>query len=199
MKNKKLYLFDFDGTITNKDSFIHFLISMLGRQKVFFKIVYHFPRILFTFFTNKKKSKVKELLLGLFFKGMTEQELNKLGEEYSKRYIEQVLRPKAIAYIKAIDRDVSDVFLISASVDIWLRNFANTNGMQLIATKLNYQSNFFTGKFEGENCKGIEKVLRLKKVVNLIEYQEIISFGDSNGDKEMFEISSSKNYKPFRN
>ncbi len=199
MKNKKLYLFDFDGTITNNDSFIHFLTSMLGAQKVFFKVVYHFPRILYTLLTNKRKSKVKELLLGLFFKGKTEQELIDLGKKYSDRYLDQIVRPKAIAYIKAIDRDDSDVFLISASVDIWLRNFANSNEMQLIATKLSYESNCFTGKFEGENCKGIEKVNRLRKIVNLNDYQEIISFGDSNGDKEMLEISSSKNYKPFRN
>jgi len=199
MKNKKLYLFDFDGTITNNDSFIHFLTSILGTQKVFLKVVYHFPQILYTLLTNKKKSKVKELLLGLFFKGKTEQELFDLGKKYSEQYLDQIVRPKAIAYIKAIDKDDSDVFLISASVDIWLRNFANSNEMQLIATKLNYESNFFTGKFEGENCKGIEKVNRLRKIVNLSDYQEIISFGDSNGDKEMLEISSSKNYKPFRN
>ena len=35
--NRKLYLFDFDGTISQKDSFVHFLMRVFGNKAVAIK------------------------------------------------------------------------------------------------------------------------------------------------------------------
>ena len=196
--NRKLYLFDFDGTISLKDSFFHFLMKVFGSKTVVIKIIFNLPKLFFIAITNKEKSKVKELILSLFLKEKSKQEIYSLGKLYSEKHIIEIIRPQAIEYILNIDRENSDIFIVSASIDIWLFNFVKENNMKLISTKLAYKNGFFTGEFDGENCKGEEKVKRIKKEISLNEYDEIISFGDSNGDKEMFAISTSTHYKPFR-
>ena len=156
------------------------------------------PKLFFTTITNKEKSKVKELILSLFLKGKSKQEIYSIGKLYSDKHIIEVIRPQAVEYILNIDREQSDIYIVSASIDIWLYNFAKENNMKLIATKLAYKNGLFTGRFDGGNCKGKEKVRRIKNEINLKDYSEIISFGDSKGDKEMFAISTSIFYKPFR-
>ena len=56
-----------------------------------------------------------------------------------------------------------------------------------------------TGFLASKNCYGPEKVLRIKKQINLTDYDNIIAYGDSQGDREMFELAEKCFYKPFRN
>ena len=196
--NRKLYLFDFDGTISNKDSFVHFLVKTFGTKKIALKLIANFHKLLLIAIINKKKHKVKEFILSILLKGKTKEEIQNLGKLYSEKYITEIIRPQAMAYILKINKEKADVFIVSASIDIWLYNFAQKNNMKLISTKLAYENSFFTGKFDGENCKGKEKVRRIKNEINVEDYNEVISFGDSTGDKEMFGISTSTHFKPFR-
>ena len=195
--NRKLYLFDFDGTISSKDSFSHFFVKTFGKKKIALKLIANFHKIFFTVVTNKEKSKVKELIISLFLKGKTKQEIESLGKEYSNSFINQIIRTKALDYISNLN-EKNNIYIVSASLSFWLSNFAKNIGVNLISTELAYENNIFTGKFKGENCKGKEKVNRIKKEISLNEYTKIISFGDSKGDREMFAISTEVNYKPFR-
>jgi phosphoserine phosphatase len=42
-----------------------------------------------------------------------------------------------------------------------------------------------------------EKLIQIKKVINLNEYNEIYAYGDSDGDKKMLEIATKSFYKYF--
>ena len=46
--NRKLYLFDFDGTISSKDSFSHFFVKTFGKKKIALKLIANFHKIFFT-------------------------------------------------------------------------------------------------------------------------------------------------------
>ena len=195
---RKLYLFDFDGTITTKDSFIHFIKCSFSSQEIFFKLLKNFFKIVFMIFTCKDKSEVKELLLLIFFKNKSKVEIELMGFQYSIKYLDTIIRPQFLKFLSKINKETSDIFIVSASLDVWLSDFSNRMKLNLLCTQLEYSDNKFTGSFNGENCKGVEKVNRIKNVVTLKDYDEIISFGDSVGDKEMFAISTQKHFKPFR-
>ena len=49
----------------------------------------------------------------------------------------------------------------------------------------------------GENCKGTEKVNRLKAYLDISTYDEIIAFGDTRGDKEMLGLAGKSYYRYF--
>jgi HAD superfamily hydrolase (TIGR01490 family) len=198
MANRKLYLFDFDGTISNRDSFSHFLISMFGFWKIFFMLIVNLHTLVYTAI-NEDMSVLKELILSIFLKGKSKEEIIRIGTSYFENHINKIVRPKFIEYLKVLDRSVSEIYIVSASLNFWLKDFALQNNIKLITTELAYENNCFTGRFNGMNCKGAEKVNRIEKEVDLTFYDEIFAFGNSKGDFEMLSLATKKYYKPFRN
>jgi phosphatidylglycerophosphatase C len=196
--SKKLYLFDFDGTLTHKDSFWDFFLKMYSFRKVCWLLLSNLGTILTTIIAERDKGKVKETLIAVLLKGKTEAEIIALGTAYTKEYLYRTIRPKALTYLYKLRKEGEEMYLVSASVDFWLQPFADEFNMKLIATQLAYHQGKFIGQFLGENCKGPEKVRRILQETDLKKYDEIIAFGNSDGDKEMLAIATEKQYKPFR-
>lgn len=195
--SKKLYLFDFDGTITHADSFKDFFFKMFGFRKVAWLLMINLGKILSILLTSSDKGKWKETLIAIFLKGKSKEELKTLGETYTKKHIYRIIRPKAYEFLQKLQKENAEMYLVSASIDFWLQPFADDFNMKLIATQLAYENDIFTGKFSGKNCKGAEKVHRIKQQIHIDDYDEIIAFGNSKGDAEMLAIATEAHYKPF--
>ena len=90
------------------------------------------------------------------------------------------------------------ILIVSASPQDWIIPWATQFGIEVLATQLDIQDARLTGRITGKNCNGIEKVNRINQHVNLSEYQQVIAYGDSSGDLQMFELAHEKFYKPFR-
>lgn len=194
--NRNLYLFDFDGTLTKKDSLFDFL-------KFSFSSQYYQHFILFTpLFVLCKlhildMGKVKEKFISSFLKGKSYVEINQIAQNYFKAKFPELIHLKADEYIKNVS-NYNDKFIVSASLDIWLKPFADHYGMGLICTKAKFDDKGnFTGKFASANCNKLEKKNRIEKEIDLTLYDEIIAFGDTSGDKAMFEIATKSYFKHF--
>ena len=84
-----------------------------------------------------------------------------------------------------------DISIVSASPDIWINSFADKMGINAICTEVHFNNeNRFTGNFKTKNCVAIEKAIRIKQVHNLTLYSEIISYGNSADDAEMFKLAT---------
>ena len=194
---KKLYLFDFDGTITYNDTYIDFFVFSFGKWYLIKKIASHFFKV-FSLFIKRDLSDLKEYLTGLFVKGKTHAELLEMAQRYVDQNSERVIRPKALEAIKEAQKNTDhDIFIVSASLDLWMTTFSKQLNMKLICTELEYKDGICTGLFARPNCKGMEKVNRIKEQVNLEDYNEIFAYGNSKGDHEMLQIASQSFYKPF--
>lgn len=197
--SKKLYLFDFDGTLTYKDSFKDFFCTMYGIKKIAWLLLLGIGKISKAIVIKRDKGKIKEAIIAVLCKGKTKEELQLLGKTYSEQKLHKIIRPKALAYLKKLKNEHAEMYLVSASVDIWLQNFADEFHLKLISTQLAYCANgAFAGHFLGKNCKGAEKVYRIQQEIDITAYDEIIAFGDSSGDSEMLAIATQAYYKPFR-
>lgn len=194
--NRKLYLFDFDGTLTKKDTLFDFL-------KFSFPENYTKNYILFIplFVLAKLKilaaEKVKEKFISCFLKGKSYQEINQIAKKYFTQNHEILMRPKAHDFIKSVS-NYHDKFIVSASLDLWLKPFADYYGMGLICTQADFDDQgFFTGKFASENCNNDQKKIRIEKEVDLTLYDEVFAYGDTSGDKAMFKIATKSYFKHF--
>jgi len=90
------------------------------------------------------------------------------------------------------------VVIVSASAQDWIKDWCAETGVSMIATKLEVKEGKITGKIEGNNCHGKEKVRRINETYNLSDYNEIYCYGDSRGDKPMLGLGNISFYKPFR-
>ena len=87
---------------------------------------------------------------------------------------------------------------MSASPENWLNIWCNQIGASLISSKLETKNGKLTGKFDGNNCRGEEKVRRIRLQYDLSNYDEVYAYGDTKGDKPMLELATFAFYQPFR-
>ena len=82
-------------------------------------------------------------------------------------------------------RETMRSLLLSASPDIYLNLLANYLGVNMtISTQLEWKNGLLTGRLQGENCRGQQKLLRLLAVYDehLTAWDQSYAYGDSLSD-----------------
>lgn len=190
--------FDFDGTITRKDTLLEFIKYSKGTAAFYkgFLLNTHF------LFAYKLKlipnQTAKEKILTYFFKQMPVGVFEQLCNGFVREQLPGLIRPGAHAEIKRLQEKNVTVVIVSASPQNWIIQWANELNAALIATRLEVKDNFITGKIDGLNCYGPEKVRRIKEQYQLEQFTEIYAYGDSSGDKPMLALAHYSKMKPFR-
>lgn len=194
----RLAIFDFDGTITRRDSFLPFLFFCFGYGKVFFIAVTSIPILLMYRLGLVSNSKAKEIVFGKFFRGMGEDDFNRLSRSYSLKRISPVIRIKALEKIIRHGDRGDRVMIISASMENWIRPWADAHGIgHVIATRVEIKDGRLTGRFSSPNCHGKEKVRRLVETMGSLDHYHICSYGDSKGDQALLDLSDEAFYRVF--
>lgn len=190
--------FDFDGTITKKDTLLEFIKFCKGSFNFYIGFIIHFP-ILFAYkigiVTNQK---AKEAILYYFFKNISITDFHKLCDQFEEEVLPMLIRKGAYTEIKKLQEKGFTIVIVSASPEDWIKKWADINKIGLIATKLVVKNNKLNGKISGLNCYGDEKVRRIKEIYDLKDFEKIYAYGDSAGDKPMLALAHHSFMKPFR-
>ena len=191
-------LFDFDGTITTKDSLIDFIQYAVGKPNYYIGLLKLTPMLTAYTFKLIPNDIAKEKLIAHYFRDWDTERFQKVAEEYSLGQIDRIVRPEAIERIKWHQEQRHQVVIVSASMECWLSAWCSKNGLALISTRLESIDGKLSGKFDTKNCHGAEKVNRVREAYQLSDYDYIYAYGDSRGDRELLEIADERHYKPFR-
>lgn len=194
----RLALFDFDGTITTKDSMVEFIQYAVGKKSYYLGLLILSPILIAYKLKLYPNDKAKERLLAYFFKKMTLKKFYSLVKGYSSNEIDKIVRKEALERINWHKKRGDEVVVVSASMECWLKDWCDRQNIKLIATKLEIVEGKFTGKFTTKNCYGKEKVNRIQSVYHLEECSYIYAYGDSKGDRELLALADESLYKPFR-
>lgn len=194
---QRLAIFDFDGTITYKDSFLEFLKYYKGKNNFYLGFALLSPIMGLFVLKIIPNWKAKEAALSHFFKGEKMEYFSRRCKEFSEEVIPSMIRPKALQAILDHQKSGDRLIVISASAENWLIDWCKKYNLELLATKLEVKSGVITGKIDGFNCYGEEKESRLKEFVPLSEYSEIFVYGDSPGDKSILKLATHPFYRHF--
>lgn len=192
-----LVLFDFDGTLTKSDSFIRFIIYSRGMSRFLAGLIVLSPVLLCWKLGIIRNSTAKEAVFSHFFKRTPVVEFNKVCEDFAEEVIPGLLRSTARDKLMEHLDGGHHVVLISASPENYLNPWCKKHNIGCIGTRLEIKDGLLTGKIDGLNCYGVEKVIRLKKRIDLDGYKEIYAYGDSAGDKDMLSIATKPFYRTF--
>ncbi len=192
-----LFLFDFDGTLTTKDTLFEFIKSSTNKPAYYAGLILFSPLFILMILGLLDNEKIKAKFLGYFFKGTSKEEMEKKGQQFVEQKLPALIRKNGIEYLRQAKKKGNHVALVSASLDIWLAPFALKENIQLICTKAGYDEGKYTTSFGSPNCKGAEKVRRVQEAIDVEGYGEIIAFGDSSGDKELLEFAHKGHYRYF--
>ncbi len=193
-----LALFDFDGTVTEKDSLADFIQFAVGRPRYYLGLAFLSPML--TGYTLKivPNHIAKERLIAHFFRGWDAEQFRTLAEQYSLEKIDAMTRSKAMERVRWHQNEGHDVVIVSASMAEWLQPWCDQNSIVLISTRLEVKEGRLTGRFATKNCYGPEKANRVKAAYDLSRYDHIFAYGDSRGDRELLALADEPFYKPFR-
>lgn len=194
---KNLALFDFDGTITYKDSFLEVIKFHKGTSAFYKGLLLMSPVLVLYKLKVIPNWKAKEIVISHFFKGESLENFQKKCDEFALTYIPLMLRPKAVAKMKEHIQNGDRVILVSASAENWLSAWCRQMNIELIGTQLETQNGVLTGKLCGQNCYGPEKLKRVLQLLNPKDYNHVCVYGDSRGDKEILAIANDAFYRHF--
>lgn len=187
----KLALFDFDGTLINKDSFMLFSLFCLERRKVIASFMRILPELLIAKVCRKDTGKIKENLFRYLFEGMDAEIFNQRCADFVE-ILDKHYNKKLKLISEEFQKANIPTIIVSASISNWLEPWAKKNGFtKVIATELEIDAQGkLTGYFKTPNCKGSQKVERIKKELPDIDKYEIYAYGNSKGDKEMLSLAT---------
>ena len=193
---KKLYFFDFDGTLTYKDTMFLYL-KFYNSAKFNFQFLKHIPLFILLKLKLANAEKVKKSFISSILKGQSKTKIEEKSQQFFEKYYPEIIRENAIEFIQNIDREHTESYLVTASLDIWVKPFAEKFKMNLLATRAEFKNEIFTGNFVGNNCNGGEKVHRIKEALQGKKFDKTIAFGDTSGDKEMLEWANESHFEFF--
>lgn len=199
---KKIYCFDFDGTLTTSDTLLEFIKYAKGRSRFLMVFLMYSPLLVLMKLHLYPNWKAKQRIFAHLFAGIRIEKFDALCRGFAEES-QHLLRPKGITLMHEALVAGAQVFIVSASIDNWVRPFfdiRNLKGVQVLGTQIEVEDGKLTGRFKSNNCYGKEKVHRIAEVLKSFERSEyeIEAFGDSRGDKEMLAFADKGHFKPFR-
>jgi len=192
-----LALFDFDGTITNKDSMFDFIHFAVGGVNFYCGLALLSPMLLAFKLKLLSNQSAKQTLLSYYFKDWNESLFKQVATNYSLTRIDLIIRPEALTKIKWHQQNGDAIVIVSASIECWLKAWCVKHHLGLIATRLEIKDQKLTGAFSTKNCFAAEKVNRINQQFDLDRYDTIYAYGDSSGDLEMLDLADEKFYRAF--
>ena len=159
MKKEKIYCFDFDGTLTKKDTLIEFIKFSMGKTRFLRGFLLYSPILVLMklhFFPNWK---AKQIIFKHFFGGMSIEDF----DDYCVNFVAKnlyLLRLSGIGKIQEAKRKKERVLIVSASIDNWVKpffDFQNLTDVEVLGTQIEVANGKVTGYFKTNNCYGEEK------------------------------------------
>ncbi|PAF48394.1 hypothetical protein BKH46_00325 [Helicobacter sp. 12S02634-8] len=191
--------FDFDGTMSQKDSLLLFVKFLVGKKRFYQGIGRHFLILLGYMLGIVSNAYAKERLSRYFFAGYTQELFTQKCEEFLP-FLEGILKDSALMALRYHQSRGDEVVVVSASFENYLLPLCARLGVGCIGTRLEVLDGLLSGAFEGLNCYGAQKVVRIREKFDLTQYAEIYVYGDSKGDREMLALTREENrfYRNFK-
>jgi phosphatidylglycerophosphatase C len=200
--SRPIAFFDFDGTVTTKDTLLEFIKFSRGTIPFYIGFALNSPWLIAYRLKLISNQKAKERILTWFFHNMPQEAFQQSCDEFAQTRIPALIRPKALHEIRQLQEKGFSVVIVSASPENWLQKWTTGLEVDLIATKLETKqlndSIRLSGKIQGINCHGQEKVRRIKETYDLSDFDNIHAYGDTSGDKPMLALAAHPFFKPFR-
>ncbi|MGN1262410.1 MAG: HAD family hydrolase [Prevotella sp.] len=200
---KKVFAFDFDGTLTTRDTLLEFIRFACGTRAFLAGFMLYSPLLVLMKLHLYSNHKMKERIFRHFFGGMPESRFNALCTDFA-RYGRRFLRPGAMNVVERALAEGSRVAVISASIDNWVAPFFarlvspdGENRVTVAGTRIEVDGGVVTGRFSSPNCYGKEKVRRLLELFPDRSSYHLTAFGDSRGDREMLNEADTA-FRPSR-
>ena len=194
---RPIVAFDFDGTLTCKDSFVAFLAWRAGVRRSVLGLTRLAPAAI-RYGLDHDRGRLKAAAVQEFLRGVTRETLTDDARRFAAEHSGDLLRPDALKCWKDWRARDARLVIVTASPEILVAPFARGLGAErVIGTRLAFDAQGrVSGRLDGANCRGPEKISRLAEIYGQ-DFQLAAAYGDSDGDREMLARAEESGLRVF--
>jgi len=190
--NNTVAYFDFDGTLTTRDTLLPFIIYSIGYVRFLWLLPRIAPFVILYILKIINNQKTKQHVLSIVFHNYTQYKLDNLARGFATTELNKYIKSNILEIMQQHLNKHNAVYIVSANLAIylhyWVEQFATVS---VIATELEFDSaNRFTGRLATPNCYAEEKTIRINEYLathNLC-YNISYAYGNSAGDYQMLDM-----------
>ena len=199
MSEKKVVVaFDFDGTLTCRDTLLEFMKFSKGPTAFYRAFLLFSPFLLLYKAGLYPNWKIKEKIFSYLYKGMSIKTFDAHCEAFFEGKGRALIRPKAWRAGREHLRAGHETLILTASVVNWVRPFGRALGIGRVeGTLIEVSDGVITGRFLSPNCYGAEKVARLRALFPDRGCYYLTAYGDSRGDRELLRYADEGHLRSF--
>lgn len=194
MTGRRIAAFDFDGTLSRRDTLVPFLARSCGAA-AFSRAIGRVAPTAVRARTGRLEGEVhhrdatKEALLRELYTGRQEDWLTQQGERYATT-LDAKLRPEMVEQVQWHRDAGHELVIVSAGLTTYLEPWAATFGFDhVIAVDLDVDDGQLTGRLARPNVRGPEKAVRLLEWLDGDVPDVLWAYGNSSGDTELLALA----------
>ena len=198
--------FDFDGTLTQRDTLLPYLRRGLGWPRFLWALLHCLPWLAAFALRLIPNHVAKQKLLLVTLNNKTSAELDEWTSRWLAHDFAGQLDDWTMARLAEHQQAGHCCVMVSASPDVYLKRVAKQLGFDaLLCTEMAVVDGRLTGLMQTPNCHGEQKVVRLQAWMlerfgsptdAVVQY----AYGDTAGDKPMLKLAAHAFYrgKPWK-
>jgi phosphatidylglycerophosphatase C len=158
-----LAVFDLDGTLTVRDTFLPFLVSFARRyRRVVPLLSLPIPLALYAA-RLMKDSAAKERLLVSFLAGQPMERIDEHADWFCRKWLPRRLNAAVVRELQRHQKSGDRVIVLSASPSVYVPAVCRSLGVdEVVCTQVAVADGRCLGRLSGPNCKGAAKLKLLQ-------------------------------------
>ncbi|GAB2586312.1 HAD family hydrolase [Dyella jejuensis] len=194
-----LALFDFDGTITDRETMPAFMRVAVRPHRFWFGGLLLMPLIAGYKAGFVSGSLIRAVICRFGFWRIPAQELETHGRHFARDVLPATLRPEAMDRIAWHKQRGDTVVVVSGGLDLYLSHWCKQHGVELMCSTLERHEGRFTGRYRGRQCVGDEKARLVRKRFTLSRFARVFAYGDTPEDYALLALAHEPYYRwqPF--
>jgi phosphatidylglycerophosphatase C len=189
--------FDLDGTLTEGGSVVHWLTAVAGRRAVRRATIAHLPALAVgAVRSGRSADGAKESLFRSVLEGHDAADVDAISARFAAEHLGSFARPEVLDRLVAHLDAGHAVVVVSASPALYVARIAESLGAHgSAATALEVLDGKLTGRYEGRNCRGAEKLRMVRELLATLGIADtgparpLYAYGNSRGDLRLLDAA----------
>lgn len=190
-----LALFDFDGTLTTRETFGDFMRHAVTPLRRALGAPLFAPMLAGYKLGLVSGNRIRRHAAAFGFRGVPAAHVHAAGERFAAEVLPGLLRPEAMQRLAWHQSRGDKVVLVSGGLDFYLAPWCRQHGLELLCSRMETHDGRLTGRYRGAQCVGAEKARRVREHHDLNDYAQCYAYGDTHEDEAMLALAQRRYYR----
>lgn len=190
-----LALFDFDGTLTTRETFPDFLDHAVPRWRLRLGKVLLAPLVLGYRLGLVSGVVIRAVIVWFGFRGVDSATVAARGRDFAQTVLPGLLRVEAMSRLRWHLGRGDTVVLVSGGLEAYLRPWCEAQGIACLGSVLAEHGGRLTGGYDGAQCVRAEKARRVRAAYDLSLFEHVHAYGDTPEDHDLLALADTRIYR----